>query len=127
VGNDITNVIITFIESSGRRNMLQAGSVSVTYTVSGNLEASEIINKVAASPDELTKELNNPTSEGVVGYPSAAAEPATTTNNSPTMAPTASPTMAPSDGPKTGGTSSAQSTQSYLLLTVSIVIVAMLL
>mmetsp|Transcript_11357 Transcript_11357/g.11001 ORF Transcript_11357/g.11001 Transcript_11357/m.11001 type:complete len:726 (+) Transcript_11357:797-2974(+) len=135
VGNDITNVIITFIESSGRRNMLQAGlgSVSVTYTVSGNLEASEIINKVAASPDELTKELKNPTSEGVVGYPSAAAEPATTTNNSPTMAPTASPTMAPTmapsdpDGPKTGGTSSAQSTQSSLLLTVSIVIVAMLL
>jgi hypothetical protein len=107
--NFVTIVLITY---SAVRRQLLADSIIVNYKVSGNVDVSTIITAVMASPSTLTGNL-------VSKYPNAkVTQQATTTNESPT----ASPSMAPPTAK-----SSAQSLHGALLLTASIIGLAMYL
>jgi hypothetical protein len=107
--NFVTIVLITY---SAVRRQLLADTIIVDYKVSGNAEVSAIIAAVMASPSALTRNL-------ISKYPNAkVTQQATTTN----VSPTASPSIAPATVK-----SSAQSLHRPLLLTASIIGVAMYL
>jgi hypothetical protein len=112
---------VTYVNTATRK--LLADSASVTYVVAGSASASVINAAVVTSTTTLAGNLATPAKgSGQPSYSGAMPQAAQTTDSSPTMAPTMSPSMVPATAQ-----SSAASVQSSLLLTASIVAIALFL
>jgi len=122
-GNFVTEVAVTFVDTAARK--LLAPSASVDYVVTGSASASAVKDAIAgttlAGSTNLGTNLASPApGSGQSSYPGATPQAAQTSDASPTMA----PTMMTTDSTIK---SSAGTVQSSLLLTASIVAVALFL